>query len=102
MSGGSDRVRAPPGLEKPQETPSGSHRNGNHTRRSSEQLTALRGSIEKLNAKSETFSALEKADALHAQEVKHLSDQMTRLEGRLRHLEELAHATPLPGARIPR
>jgi ubiquinone biosynthesis protein UbiJ len=70
--------------------------------RNSEQLTALRGAVEKLTAKIETLSALEKADALHAQEVKHLSDQMTRLEGRLRHLEELAHATPLPGARIPR
>lgn len=70
--------------------------------RNSEQVAALRSAVEKLTAKIETLSALEKADALHAQEVKHLQEQHTRLEDRVRHLEELLRATPLPGARVPR
>lgn len=42
--------------------------------RNSEQVAALRSAVEKLTAKIETLSALEKADALHSQTIEHLRE----------------------------
>lgn len=64
--------------------------------RSGETIRQLKDSVEKLTAKIELLAALEKADALHAQETAHLRAEVARLEGRVGRLEEHAFA---PGSR---
>lgn len=68
-------------------------------RKTIEQLT---DAVKKLNDKVEMFAALERTDALHAQEAAHQREHLTRLEQRVSRLEEHALATPHHGTPAPR
>lgn len=56
--------------------------------RSGETIRQLKDAVEKLTAKIEMLAALERNDALHAQEVAHLRGEFVRLEARTVRLEE--------------
>ena len=60
-------------------------------RRTIEQLT---DAVEKLTRKIELIAALEKADALHAQESAHQREAYARLESRVDRLEERVSSLP--------
>lgn len=64
--------------------------------RSGETIRQLKDSVDKLSAKIEMLAALEKADALHAQETTHLRADVARLESRV---ERLEHHHNAPGGR---
>lgn len=70
--------------------------------RSGETIRQLREAVEKLTSKVELLAALEKADALHAQETAHLRAEVLRLESRVTRLEEHALGGPGHGAPRPR
>lgn len=55
--------------------------------RSAETIRQLKDAVDKLASKIELLTALEKADALHAQETAHLRADVTRLEARVDRLE---------------
>lgn len=61
--------------------------------RSGETLRQLKDAVEKLSAKIELLAALEKADALHAQETTHLRAEFARLEARFDRFER-HHGSP--------
>lgn len=62
--------------------------------RSGETIRQLKDSVDKLSAKIEMLAALEKADALHAQEATHLRAEVARLESRVDRLEHSHASTP--------
>jgi hypothetical protein len=67
--------------------------------RNGETIRQLRDAVDKLTSKIEQLAALEKADALHTKEFEHVRETLRSHEERIRALEDITRATPLPGAR---